>query len=122
MSYPAAVTIAYNTIMRSSVFRIDGPSIDLPRALTLLGVALHKYDLPEYIWSDLGEFSEACLGDLVTGAYWACSEWHGGQSSDTYAALCSLGRVFSPGMTNAPEDSEHMAYELISEWFSELHS
>lgn len=120
MTYPVAVTLAYNAIMRSDVFKLDGPSIDLPRALTLLGQALHKYELPGSIWCDLGEFSEACLGDLVVGGYWACSEWHSGQFSDTYAALCSLGEVFSPGMSDTPdpEESEFTAYELIGEWFS----
>jgi hypothetical protein len=120
-TYPAAVTLAYNAIMRSSVFRLNGPAIDLPRALALLGQALDKYDLPEGVWECLGEFSEACLGDLIVGAYWALSEWHGGQASDTYAALCSLGNVFSPGMTDAPEadDSEFTAYELIGDWFKE---
>jgi hypothetical protein len=106
--------------MRSNIFRLDGPPIDLPRALTLLEKALHKHELPEEIWCSLGEFSEACLGDLIVGAYWACSEWHDGQCSDTYAALCSLGQVFSPGMTDAPdsEESEFTAYELIGEWFA----
>ena len=120
MTYPAAVTMTYNAIMQSNVFRLNGPSIDLPRALTLLGQALHKYELPEGAWCSLGEFSEACLGDLVVGGYWACSEWHGGQFSDTYAALCSLGQVFSPGMSNAPdpEESEFTAYEQIGEWFT----
>jgi hypothetical protein len=119
MTYPAAVTMTYNVIMQSNVFRLDGPSINLPRALTLLGQALHKYELPEGVWCSLGESSEACLGDLVIGAYWACSEWHSGQFSDTYAALCSLGEVFSPGMSGTPdpEESEFTAYELIGEWF-----
>jgi hypothetical protein len=119
--YPAAVTLAYNAIMRSEVFRLDGPAIDLPRAFTLLGQALDKYDLPEGIWCSLGESTEACLGDLIVGAYWALSEWHGGQASDTYVALCSLGQVFKPGMTSAPgyEDSEFTAYELIGDWFKE---
>lgn len=118
-SYPAAVTLAYNAIMRSEVFIDDGPSIDLPRALRLLGQALHKHELPEGIWESLGEFSEACLGDLIVGAYWACDAWHGGQGSETYAALCSLERVFDPGMTREPEegDSEFIAYDLIDEWF-----
>jgi hypothetical protein len=120
-SYPAAVTLAYNAIMRSSVFRTDGPAINLPRALALLGQAAHKYELPEGVWGCLGEGSDACLGDLIVGAYWALSEWHGGESSDTYVALCSLEQVFNPGMTNAPEpdESEFTAYELVCNWFEE---
>jgi len=118
--YPAAVSLAYRAIMRSDVFMLNGPSINLPRALCLLGRALHKRKLPEHIWGSLGEFSDACLGDLIVGAYWSCGEWHSGQASDTYAAFCSLGQVFAPGMTCCPEpdDSEFTAYELIGKWFS----
>lgn len=118
-SYPAALTLTYNAIMRSDVFTLGGPSIDLPRALILLGQAAHKHELPEDIWGSLGEFSDAALGDLIVGAYWACSDWHGGQFSDSYAALCSLGQVFSPGASNHPEEDsgEFIAYELISAWF-----
>lgn len=117
-SYPAAITLAYNAIMRSEVFRNNGPQIDLPRALTLLGDAVHNRETPEGIWSDLGEFTEASLGDLIVGAYWALTEWHGGQFSATYAALCSLGQVFSPGFADGPEpeSGEFTAYELICSW------
>ncbi|NDH23379.1 MAG: hypothetical protein EBY49_05385, partial [Actinobacteria bacterium] len=58
-AYPAAVTLAYDAIMRSEVFRNNGPQIDLPRALALLGDAVHNKETPEGIWSDLGEFTEA---------------------------------------------------------------
>jgi len=118
MAHPAAITLAYNAIMRSEVFRNDGPQIDLPRALALLGDAAHNRETQEAIWSDLGEFTEAPLGDLIVGAYWALSEWHGGQGSPTYAALCSLGQVFSPGCADGPEpdSSEFTAYELVSSW------
>ena len=117
-AYPAAVTLAYDAIMRSEVFRNNGSQIDLPRALALLGDAVHNKETPEGIWSDLGEFTEAPLGDLIVGAYWALTEWHGGQASPTYAALCSLGQVFSPGYTSGPEpdSSEFTAYELVSAW------
>ena len=118
-SYPAAVTFAYNAIARSEVFRHNGPAIDLPRALTLLGKALDKYELPEGIWECLGEFNEACLGDLVIGAYWALSDWIDGERSDAYVALCSLKRVFKPEATSGPEpdSGELIAFELISGWF-----
>lgn len=118
-SYPAAVTLTYSAIMRSNVFTLNGPAIDLPRALRLLGEVVHRYELPEGIWDSLGESSDARLGDLIVAAYWSCSEWHDGQFSPTYAALCSLGQVFSPGMACSPEpgDSEFTAYEQINKWF-----
>lgn len=118
-NYPAAITLAYNAVMRSEVFRTAGPVIDLPRALILLGEAVNSRTTPEGIWCDLGEFTEAPLGDLIAGAYWALAEWHGGQFSDSYAALCSLGQVFSPGCADGPEPEtgEFAAYELVSAWF-----
>jgi hypothetical protein len=118
-SYPAAITLAYNAIISSEVFRIDGKPIDLPRALRLLGKAVHSHETDEFIWSSLGEFTEAPLGDLIIGAYWTLTEWHAGQSSPSYAAMCSLGQVFSPGHASGPEpdSSEAIAYELIDQWF-----
>jgi len=118
-SYPAAVVRAYEAIMNSTVFLATGKPIDLPRALTLLGNAVHGRELDEGAWSTIGEHTEAPLGDLIVGAYWSLSEWHAGQSSASYAALCSLGQVFSPGCTSGPEpDScEAIAYELCNAWF-----
>jgi hypothetical protein len=118
--YPAAITLAYEAIMRSNVFRLDGPPIDLPRALTLLGNAVHGRETDEFIWSSLGEFTEAPLGDLIVGAYWALTEWHGGQASPSYAAMCSLGQVFKPGCASGPEpdSGESSAYEMVNEWFA----
>ena len=120
-SHPAAIVLAYNAIMRSAVFRTDGKPIDLPRALSLLARAVHTHETDESIWSSLGEHTEAPLGDLIVGAYWAMTDWHAGQSSPEYAALCALGQVYSPGMTSGPEpDScEAIAYELIDAYFAE---
>jgi hypothetical protein len=119
-SYPAAVSLAYHAIMRSEVFRTDGNPIDLPRALQLLGKAVHGRDMDEFVWSAMGECTEAPLGDLIVGAYWALTEWHAGQSSPSYAAMCALGRVYSPGMSSGPEpeSGEADAYELINAWFA----
>jgi hypothetical protein len=118
-SIPAAVSLAYAAIMRSEVFRCDGPAIDLPRALTLLARAVHGRELPESVWS-LGDYTESPLGDLLVGAYWSLTEWHAGQWSPSYAALCAVGTVFKPGCTSGPEpDSpEAAAYELCNEWFA----
>jgi hypothetical protein len=52
------------------------------------------------------------LDDLIVGAYWHYSEWHGGQSSKSYVALCALGQVFTPGMSRADEDNE--AYQALN--------
>lgn len=113
------ITKAYNKIAESEVFRRDGAKIDLPAALIALGNAVHEYD-GEIDWS-LGEHNEASLDSLIVGAYWSCTEWHAGQSSDSYAALCTLGSVFSPSCTCTPDEEspEFTAYELCNQWFAE---
>ena len=66
----------------------------------------------EIDWS-IGEFGAFCLDDLLIGAYWHYTEWHGGQWSKGYAALSALGQVFSPNMS-VPE-SENEAYILLND-------
>ncbi len=52
------------------------------------------------------------LSDFIVGAYWHYAEWHGGQSSQGYAALSALGQVFSPNMS-CMESGESYVYELL---------
>jgi hypothetical protein len=124
----ATITALHATIAASSIFRCGAPKIDLPAALIALADAVHAMDhtddSTESMWSTVGEHTECPLGDLITGAYWALSQWHGGQSSDTYAALCALGRVFKPGCTSGPESEsgEETVFDLINQHFDELHN
>lgn len=111
---------AFNTIMDSELFRLRGPKIDLPEALIDLARAINAEE--ETDWN-LGECLECSLDSLIVGAYWSLTEWHGGQSSPEYAALCALGSIFSPGMTSPPESSEDgpefYGYEACNRWFEE---
>lgn len=106
----------FDTIMKSSVFRTDGKSIELCEAIIELckGVKFEQDVNWEY-----GEGGEACLSDFIIGAYWALSEWHAGQSHITYAALSALGSIFSPGMSGPPDEecSEWTAYEQVGKHF-----
>lgn len=72
-------------------------------------------ETPEFFLQETGEGNEFCLADLIIGAYWHYSQWHGGQSSKGYAALSSLGRIFSPGIESGPEPEtgERSAFELL---------
>jgi hypothetical protein len=109
----------YNKILSSSLFRLDGKDINLTKQLTKLGNKVHKAKNPDW---HLGEYSECCLSDFIIGAYWSLTEWHGGQNSKTYEAMCSLGQVFNPGHTNGPEpeSGESLAYEVINEHYLNL--
>jgi hypothetical protein len=73
-------------------------------------------DDSENLWY-IGEFETCSLDDLIVGAYWHYTEWHGGQWSKGYAALCALGQVFSPNMSMPEEDN--LAYQLLNDLAAE---
>ena len=105
-------------IIDRSLFSIDG-KLDydgLTESLYSLAYQIDKLP-PEYetesLWN-YGEFGNCTLGDLIIGAYWHFTEWHEGQNSDTYKALCTLGKILSPGMSS-PEDEENIAYTALNE-------
>ena len=111
----------YNVI-DCSLFRING-SLDYDRitdAIISLANTVHNYDGDtENIWYTIGEGGECSLGDLIVGAYWHYTEWHGGQWSKGYQALSALGQVFNPGMTSieseiADESPAVAAYEQLN--------
>lgn len=113
------IAAAFNRIMQSSLFRTDGPAIDLPESLAALGNAVRDSETDESTWS-LGGCDACTLGGLIVGSYWALTKWHGGQSSPEYAAMCALGRVFSPGPCASgpePESDESDAYDAVCAWF-----
>lgn len=105
-------------ILASSIFRANGPSIDLCNALIELCNCINNEE--ETDWS-IGEFTEASLDSLIVGAYWSLTEWHGGQESIEYAALSALGGIFNPGMGSAPDEDDNVytAYSLINAHFEE---
>ena len=98
----------YFRVIDRSLFFIDG-TLDYDRltaAITTLATLVHEFDgdtdESESMWY-IGEYGNCCLSDLIVGAFWHYTEWHGGQWSTGYAALSALGQVFSPGMTCGPE-------------------
>lgn len=112
---------AYRVIQASSMFKLDGPDIDLPAALIALVEAIEGEDSDNDAWLYLGEGGDCCLSDFIPGAYWALTEWHAGQFSPEYAAMCALGRIFSPGMTCAPDsedEPEYTGYRAVCEYFA----
>ena len=121
MPVSASTVAAFDTIARCSIFRTDGADIDLPAALIALADAVKGEDDDNDSWLYLGESSDCSCSDLIVGAYWALTEWHAGQYSDTYRALCALGGIYSPGMESAPTDDESSAYwpyKAISDHFA----
>jgi hypothetical protein len=83
--------------------------------LITLANAVHGYtgDDDDWMWN-LGD-GDYWIVDIIIGAYWHFSEWHEGQYSTTYAALCALGQVYSPGMENASEDNlAYVELELMA--------
>lgn len=115
---PATTEAIFDSIMESSIFRLNGPKIDLCQALIDLCAAIKAEE--ETNWS-LGECGECTLDSLLVGAYWSLTEWHAGQNSAEYAALCAIGSIFSPGSTSTPseDDNEFIPYSAIGEYFAE---
>lgn len=103
------------TVIDNSLSRVTG-KLDYTRitqAITKLANRIQAYDgETESIWY-IGENGEYTLDDLIVGAYWHYTEWHGGQWSEEYAALSALGQVFNPGMTSCEPDN--MAYQALNE-------
>jgi hypothetical protein len=106
----------FEQIMQSEVFRLDGKKINLVSRLIELAQQVENNN--QINWS-LGEGLECSLDTLISGAYWAMSEWHAGQNSASYRCLSALGIIFSPGASGPPKEYEHpdyVAYEMVSKW------
>lgn len=90
--------------------------------LTVLANYLHNNETDENIWY-VGEYGDFTLSDLIAGAYWHFTQWHEGQNSKTYAAMCALGSVFSPGMCSDPEaDSpEKFVFDQLASMAESVH-
>lgn len=108
---------AWKDIEGSNLFRLNGPEIDLCETIEKLVSEIKGSEEDWYSW---GEFGECSAPDFIIGAYWALAEYHGGQWSDEYAAMCSLGTIFSPGMASGPEpdSGEQYAYDAVCEYFN----
>ena len=84
------------------------------RLIILLAVQLREHETADIWW--IGECTQFDLAELIIGAYWHYTEWHGGQRSLEYRALSSLGQIFNPGMTTGPEEGgELYAYESLAD-------
>ena len=109
----------FNVVNRS-LFRIDG-NLDYERttqAIIKLCSAINDYDgESESLWY-LGEFGDCMLDDLIAGAFWHYTEYHGGQYSIGYAALSALGSIYDPGMESGVPDNP--AYQELQHKFNEL--
>ena len=84
------------------------------RLIILLAIQLEEREESDVWW--IGEDDEFSLAELIIGAYWHYTEWHGGQHSLEYRALSTLGQIFNPGMTTGPEEGgELYAYESLAD-------
>jgi hypothetical protein len=90
---------------------------DITEHLILLANQVESFEgESEEIWY-LGEGYDFCLTDLLVGAYWHFSEWHGGQASSGYRALSALGSVYTPNMSEPPteDEPEHYPFQALGE-------
>jgi hypothetical protein len=57
-----------------------------------------------------GDAMEADDFDRAQAIYWFCVDWHGGQWSNLYSAMCQLG--YTPSMCESGCEEGSMAAEL----------
>lgn len=89
-------------------------------AIALLANTVREEETEEDVWS-IGEFDMATLDSLLIGAYWFFSDYHSGQNSDEYAALCAIGEVFNPGISGGVEEdtTEKCVYKAFEDLFNQ---
>lgn len=108
---------ALRKVATHNISRIDA-TLDYSRitdALIVLSNTIMETETDETTWY-LGECEEFALDDLIIGAYWHFTDWHAGQYSKSYAALCALGQVFNPGMTSLEDEtSAKYVYDMLGE-------
>lgn len=116
-----ALTVLQSFELVQQVLEEDDAPTTLADALTIFAWACYRQDLET--WIDVGEFADYRADELLAGAYWALVEWHGGQDSDTYAAMCAINAVFDPGGTDGPEpdSGEVEAYNAIDAHYRAKH-
>jgi hypothetical protein len=108
---------ALHRAIESTLFTIH-PKFDYNRltdAIDLLARIVHDYPGDgDDIWS-IGESGYCDIGSMIVGAFWHYTEWHAGQWSPSYKALCALGTVFDPRMSNGPEpgSSEYDCFKAL---------
>ncbi|MBT60404.1 MAG: hypothetical protein CMA63_02480 [Euryarchaeota archaeon] len=84
------------------------------KLITLMADQLREHETADVWW--IGEHTEFTLAELVVGAFWHFTEWHGGQHSLEYRALSSLSLIFNPGMATGPEEGgELYAFESLAD-------
>ena len=82
-------------IIARSLFRIN-PPLSKGRILIAIGKLADMVadsGEGENIWYLSDDYPTA---DILIGAYWFCSHYHGGQRSPEYLILSKIGRVYSP--------------------------
>lgn len=89
---------------------------ELPAKIIELCNVINETETDESVWY-IGEHTEAMLSDLLIGAFWHYTEHHTGQFSDGYGVYCAISTIFSPGMTDGPEDGsqEQDVYDQLAE-------
>lgn len=101
------ITTIFDTI-NTSLFLTTGTLdySDITDSIIELAQAIESFEGDSTELWHIGECGLCCLDDLIIGAYWHFTEWHGGQSSRGYLALCALGAIFDPNMSTPDETNE----------------
>lgn len=107
--------VTYNLTMIDGTLNYDR----VTDAITKLANTIAETDTDESLWW-LGESEAFTLADLIIGGYWFYSDYHNGQWSKEYAALCALGEMFKPNFTELENGSpEFEVYTILQHLFEQ---
>lgn len=79
-------------------------------AIIELCEALEKEEDIDWFCEDIDIELVSSLDDLIVGSYWHFIEWHEGQGSLSYRALCALGRIYHP---RGSEKEQNIVYKML---------
>ena len=104
----------FDRIQESNLFRINGNEIVIITELSKLCDCINQDEIIldndiNSLW-EIGEYTDFCLDDLIIGAFWAMTDCHEGQYSESYALLCKLGEIFTPNMSSLESENDSVKY------------
>jgi len=96
------------TVLSNEILSINSTKSydEITEVIIILCMFVKAIPRDEEIDWGMGEDLYCSLDGLIVGAYWHYTEWHAGERSLSYKALCALGSIFTPGMTEPEYDND----------------
>lgn len=100
--------------LNKALFRMDSTDTytDVVEDIGSLAISVKSDEDSDWF---LGESGACTLDQLLVGAFWFFTDYHGGMFSPEYRSLSRLSEIYNPGMTHGPEPEspEVSVYEAL---------